>query len=243
MLTWRWIGTWSNGFGRSIVSQATVSIVRKGTFRSDHSGSDSTAIIRRGWRQVWYPRLRVRMMMSSCVDRMMMPRCRVRRVIAPALGEALMAGRHGWIGGAGSTGSGSTGARRRSCRASRIVGFVIRGRTGGTGRSSGSGRGWPKKPGLPVVPRGTGGRGRISRQIVVRGGIVTPVSLMMVQRFARRRRIVGVLGMMRTVTPATLRPRRVRVPYYACCTCTAWSAWFHASDFSVSGTTASWCHC
>lgn len=163
-------------------------------------------------------------MMTSRVNRMMMPRRRIRRVIAPALGEALMAGRHGWIGGARSTGSGSTGARRRSCRAGRVVGFVIRGRTGGTGRSSGSGRGRPKKPGLPVVPGGTGGRGRISRQVVVRGGIITPVSLMMVQRFACRGRIVGVLGMMRTITPAALGPRRVRVPYHACRARTAWSA-------------------
>lgn len=153
--------------------------------------------------------------MSSRVDRMVMPRRRVRGVITPALGETLMAGRHGWIGGAGSTGGGSTGARRRSCRAGRVVRLVIGGRAGGTGRSSGSSCGRPKKPGLPVVPGGAGGRGGIGRQVVVRGGIVTPVSLMMVQRLACRGRVVGVLGMMRTVTPAALGPRRVRVSYHA----------------------------
>lgn len=163
-------------------------------------------------------------MMSSRVDRMVMPRRRVRRVIAPALGEALMAGRHGWIGSAGGTGGGPTGGRRRGRRAGRVVGLVIRGRTGGTGRSNGNGRGRPKKPGLPVVPGGTGGRGGIGRQVVVRRGIVTPVSLMMVQRFARRGRVVGVLGMMRTVTPAALGPRRVRVPYHTRRARTAWRA-------------------
>lgn len=244
MLTWRWVGTRSNRFGRSIVSQAAVSIMRKGTFRSDHSGSDSTAVIRRGWRQIRYSRLRMRMMMSSRVDRMVMPCCRVWRIIAPTLREALMAGRHGRIGGAGSSGGGSTGSRRRSCRAGWVVGLVIRGRSSGTGRSSGSGCGWPEKPGLPVVPGGTGGRGGIGRQVVVRGGIVTPVSLMMVQRFARRGRVVGILGMMRTVTPAALGARWMRVPYHACCARTTWRAWwFHASYFSVSGTTTSWCRC
>lgn len=241
MLTWRWVGTRSNRFGRSIVSQAAVSIVRKGTFRSDHSGSDPAAVIRRGWRQIRYPRLRMRMMMPSRVDRMVMPRRRVRRIITPALGEALMAGRHGRVGGAGSTGGGSTGGRRRSRRASRVVRLVIRGRAGGTGRASGSGRGRPKQPGLPVVPGRTGGRGGIGRQVVIRGGIVTPVSLMMIQRFARRGRVVGVLGMMRTVTPAALGPRWVRVPYHAR---TAWRAWWlHTRYFPVSGTTASRCRC
>lgn len=222
---WRWVGARSNRFGRSVgASQTAVSIVRKGTIRSNHSGSDPTTVIRRGWRQIRYPRLRMRMMMSSRVNRMVMPRRRVWPVIAPALREALMTGRHGWIGGAGGTGGGSTGTRRRSCRAGRIVGLVIRGRAGGTGRSSGGCRGRPKQPGLPVVPGGTGGRGGIGRQVVVRGGIVTPVSLMMVQRFARRGRVVGVLGMVRTVTPAALRPCRVRVPYHACCARTAWRA-------------------
>jgi len=224
MLTWRWVGARSNRFRRSIVSQAAVSIVRKGTFRSDHSGSDPTTVIRCGWRQIRYPRLRMGMMMSCRVDRMMMPRRRVWRIITPALREALMAGRHSRIGGAGGTGGRSTGSRRRSCRAYRIVGLVIRGRTSGTGRSSGSGRGRPKKPGLPAVPGGTGGRGGIGRQVVIRGGIVTPVSLMMIQRFARRGRVVGVLGMMWTVTPAALGPRRMRVPYHACCARTAWRA-------------------
>ena len=141
MLTWRWVGTRSNRFGRSIISQAAVSIVRKGTFRSDHSGSNPTAVIRRGWRQIRYPRLRMRMMMSSRVNRMVMPRRLVWRVIAPTLREALMAGRHGRVGGAGSPGGGSTSSRRRSCRAGRVVGLVIRGRSSGTGRSSGSGCG------------------------------------------------------------------------------------------------------
>lgn len=239
MLTWRWVRTWSNRFGRSIVSQAAISIVRKGTFRSNHSGSDSTAVIRRGWRQIRYSRLRVWMMMSSRVNRMVMPRRCVRRVIAPALGEALMAGWHGWISSTGR----STSGRCCSCRASRVVRFVIWSRTG-TSWSSGSGRGRPKEPGLPVVPRGTGSRGGIGRQIVVRWGIVTPVSLMMVQRFARRGRVVGFLRMMGAVTPAALRSRWVRVPYHARRACTTWRAWwFHASYFSVSGTTASWCRC
>lgn len=224
MLTWRWIGTRSNRFGRSIVSQATISIMRKGTFRSNHSGSDPTTIVRRGWRQIRYPRLRMGMMMSSRVDRMVMPRRRVRRVITPALREALMAGRHGRIGGAGGTGGRPTGGRRGSRRAGRVVRLVIGGRTGGTGRSSGSSRGRPEKPGLPVIPGRTGGRGGIGRQIVVRRGIVTPVSLMMVQRFARRGRVVGVLGMMRTVTPTALRPCRVRVSYHTCRARTTWPA-------------------
>lgn len=177
MLTWRWIRTRSNRFRRSIVSQAAISIVRKGTFRSNHSGSDPTAVIRRGWRQIRYSRLRMWMMMSSRVDRMVMPRRCVRRVIAPALGEALMAGRHGWIG---STGSRSTSGWCCSCRASRVVRLVIGSGTGGTSWSSGNGRRRPKQPGLPVVPGGTGGRGGIGRQVVVCWGIVTPVSLMMI---------------------------------------------------------------
>lgn len=247
MLTWRWIGTRSNGFGRSIVSQTTVSVMRKGTFRGDHSSSNSTSIIRRGWCQVRYPCLRMRVMMSGRIDRMVMPRCRIWRVIAPALRKALVAGWHGWIGGTGSTRGRPTGRRRRRRRTGRVVGFIIRGRTGSTSRSSSSSRGRPKaksSPGLPVVPGGTGGRGGIGRQIVIRRGIVTPVSLMMVQRFARRGRIMRVLGMVRTVTPAALRPRggRMGVTYHARRARTTWCTWgFHASDFSVSGTTASRC--
>lgn len=184
-------------------------------------------------------------MMSSRVDRMVMPRRRVRRVIAPALGEALMAGRHGRIGGAGGTGAGSTGGRGRRGRAGRVVGLVIRGRAGSAGRSSGGGRGRPEtNAGLPVVPGGTGGRGGISRQVVIRGGIITPVCLMMVQRFARRGRVVGVLRMVRTVTPAALGPRRgrVRVPYHARrARTTRRTCGLHAADFSVSRTTAARC--
>lgn len=99
------------------------------------------------------------MVMPGRVDRMVVPRRRVWRVIAPALGEALMAGRHGWIGCAGGTGSGPTSRRRRRRRTGRIVRLVIRGRTGGTGRSGSSDRGRPEtngRPGLPVVPGGAG---------------------------------------------------------------------------------------
>lgn len=219
MLTWRWIRTGGNRLGRSVVSQTAVSIVGKGTFRSDHSSSDSTSIVRCGWRQIRYPRLRVRMVMPGRVDRVVVPRCRIWRVIAPALGKALVAGRHGWIGRTSCAGGRPTSRRRCRRHTGRIVRLVIRGRAGSTGSSS-SGCGRPEtkgSPGLPVVPRGTGGRSRIGRQVVVRGGIITPVSLMMVQRFARRGRVMGVLGMMRTVTPAALRTRRgrVRVPYHA----------------------------
>lgn len=149
--------------------------------------------------------------MSGRVHRMMMPRRRIR-VIAPALGEALMAGGDGRVGGAGS-GSTTAGGRRRCCGTGRVVGFVIRRRTGGAGRAGRGGRPEAKgSPGLSVVPGGTGSRGGIGRQVVIRGGIVTPVGLMMVQRFAaRRRRVVGVLGMVRTVTPAALGPRRGRM--------------------------------
>lgn len=127
-------------------------------------------------------------MMSSRVHRMVMPRRRVRRVIAPALGEALMAGRDGGIGGAGG-GTTTAGGRRCSRRTGRIVGLVIRGRAGVAGRTGGGGRPEAKgSPGLPVVPGGTGSRGRIGRQVVIRWGIVTPVGLMMVQRFAAARR-------------------------------------------------------
>lgn len=220
MLTWRWIGTGGNGFGRSVVSQTTVSVMGKGTLGSDHGSGDPTPVIGRGWRQVRYPCLRVRMMMPSRVDRMMMMPGRrgVRRVrAAPALREALMAGGDGRISGTGSTGgrTTTTGGRGRRCRTGdRVVRLVIRGRTGGTGRSSGSGRGRPKAKGgrgLPVVPGGAGGRGGISRQIVIRRGIVAPVSLMVVQRLAGRGWIVRILRMMRTVTPAALRSRGGRV--------------------------------
>lgn len=210
MLTWRWVGTRGNGLGRSVGSQTAVSIVGKGTFRGDHGGGDPAAIVRRGWRQIGYPRLRVRMMMSSRIHRMVMPRRRVRRVIAPALGEVLMAGGDGWIGGAGGSAT-TAGGRRRGCRAGRVVGLVIRGRAGGAGRAGSGGRPEAKgSPGLPVVPGGAGTRGGIGRQIVIRGGIVTPVGLMMVQGFAAARcgRVVGVLGMVRAVTPAALRARR-----------------------------------
>lgn len=152
-------------------------------------------------------------MMSSRVHRMVMPRRRVRSVIAPVLGEALMAGGDGRVGGAGG-GSTTAGGRRRCCGAGRVVRLVIRGRAGGAGRTGRGGRPEAKgSPGLPVVPGGTGSRGGIGRQVVIRGGIVTPVGLMMVQRFAaaRRGRVVGVLGMMRTVTPAALGPRRGRM--------------------------------
>lgn len=152
-------------------------------------------------------------MMSSRVHWMMMPRRRVGRVIAPALREALMAGGDGRIGGAGGR-STTAGRRRRCCRAGRVVGLVIRGRTGGAGRSGSGGRPEAKSgPGLPVVPGRTGSRGRIGRQVVIRGGIVTPVGLMMVQRFAaaRRGRVVGVLRMVRAITPAALRTRRGRM--------------------------------
>lgn len=219
MLTWRWVGARGNGLGRSIVSQTAVSIVGKGTFRGDHSGGDPTAVVRRGRRQIGYPCLRVRMMMSGRVHRMVMPRRRVRRVIAPALGEALMAGGDGRVGGTGG-GPTTAGGRRRGSRTGRVVGLVIRGRAGGAGRAGSGGRPEAKGgPDLPVVPGGTGTRGWIGRQIVIRGGIVPPVGLMMVQGFAaaRRGRVVGVLGMVRAVTPAALRARRrrVRVPYDA----------------------------
>lgn len=240
MLTWRWVGTRSNGFGHSIVSQATVPIVRKRTFRGDHGGSDSTPVVRPGW--IRYPRLRVRMVVAGRVDRMMMPRC-VRRVIAPALGKTLMTGRHGWIG---STGSGPASGRRCCRYTGWVVRLVIRGRTGGTSRPSGSGCGRPEakgSPNLPVVPRGTGGRGGISRQVVIRRGVITPVSLMMVQRFARCWRVMGVLGMVRAVTPAALWPRRrwVRVSYHARRAGTTRTRGLYAGDFPVSGTTASRC--
>lgn len=182
-------------------------------------------------------------MMSSRVHRMVMPRRRVRRVIAPALREALMAGGDGRIGGAGGRAT-TAGGRRRGCRADRVVGLVIRGRAGGAGRTGSSGRPEAKgSPGLPVVPRGTGTRGGIGRQIVVRGGIVTPVGLMMVQGFAaaRRGRVVGVLGMVRAVTPAALRARRrrVRVPYHARRPRTSRGARrLYAGNLTVSGTAA-----
>lgn len=205
MLTWRWVRAGRDRFGRPVIPEAPVSIVREGAFCGDHGGSDSSSVVRRGRRQIWYPCLRMRMMMAGRVNRMVMPGRGVRRVITPTLGEALMTGRDGRIRGPRGRGRGTCsrrGARDRD--SSRIVRLVIGGGPGrGRARRRRRWRPEAERARLPVVPGGAGSGGRIGRQIVIRRGVITPVRLMMVQGIGRRR-IMRFLRMMRAVTPAAL---------------------------------------
>lgn len=242
MLTWRWIRAGGDRFRRPVISQATVSIVREGAFCRDHGGGDPSPVVSSGRRQVRYTGLRVRMMMTGRVDRVVMPGRGVRRVIAPALGKALMARGNCWIGGTRGHGRRPRSRRGAGGRdAGRVVRLVIGGWASGGGRSSGCRRGRPEAEGasFPVVPGGAGGGGRVGRQIVISRGIVTPVCLMMVQRVTRGcgGRVVRVLRMMGTVTPAALGASGGRV---GMTNDARWSSGgrgrrLDAADFSVGG--------
>lgn len=206
MLTWWRVRAGGDRLGSPVIPQAAVSIVRKGAFGSDHSGSDPASVVRRGRRQVWDPWLRVRMMMASRLDRVVMPGGGVGRVIAPALGEALMAGGYGWVCSPGGCRRGTTGGGAGSGHPGRVVGLVVGcGASGGSG-SSGGWRPEAESAGFPVVPGRARSGGGVRRQIVVGRGVVPPVCLVMVEGVSRGRggRVVRVLGMMGTVAPAGL---------------------------------------
>lgn len=134
MLTWCRIWTRRDRFGCTVVSQSAVTVVGESSLGGDHRGGDPPPVVGRRWRQVRYTRLRMwMMMMGRRVDRVVMPRCRVRRVVAPALGEALVAARDRRVGR--GAGRGTTGGGRGRCgAATRVVRFVV-GSTGSTGSS------------------------------------------------------------------------------------------------------------
>lgn len=154
MLTWRWVRAGRDRLGRPVIPESPVSIVREGALCGHHCGSDSSPVVSRGRRQIRYPRLRMGMMMAGRVDRVVMPRRCVRRVITPTLGEALVAGGHGRIRGPRGRGRGACprrGARGRD--SGRIVRLVI---GSGAGRCragrSGCRRPEAERARLPVVP-------------------------------------------------------------------------------------------
>lgn len=216
MLTWRWVRTGGDRLGRPVIPKATVSIVRESPFGGDHSSGDPSPVVRRGRCQIRDPGLRVRMMMTSRVHRMMMPGRGVRRVVAPTLRETLMTGRNGRVGGTCDRGGGSSPGRGAGGRdTGRIVGLVLR--TGasccGDTRCRRGRRPEAERTSFPVVPGGAGSGGRVCRQIVIGRGIIAPVGLVMVEGVSRggRVRVVRVLGMMGTVTPASLGAGRRRV--------------------------------
>lgn len=246
MLTWRWVRTGGNRFGRAVIPKAAVSVMRESAFGGYHRGSDPSSVVRRGRRQIRDPGLRVRMMMASRVDRMVMPSRGVRRVVAPALGEALMTGRNGRIRGTRSRrGRASPGRGAGGGDTGRVIGLVV-----GSGAGGGGGtrcrRGWrpeAERAGFPVVPGGSGSGGRVGRQIVIGRGIVTPVGLVMIEGVSRGcgRRVVRVLGMMGTVTPTSLGASRGRM---GMTNDTRWSSGgrgvgLDAADFAVRG--SGWC--
>lgn len=156
-------------------------------------------------------------MMTGRVHRMVMPGRGVRRVVTPALGEALMTGGDGRIRDpAGDRGGTSARGGAGGCRADRVVGLVVGCGAGCCSGSSGCRGRRPKaqRAGFPVVPGGAGSGGGIGRQIVIGRGIVSPVGLVMIQGISGRGRggrVVRFLGMMGAVTPAALRASGGRV--------------------------------
>lgn len=236
MLTWRWIRTGGHWFRCPVVPEPAVAVVGG----SLHGSGDPVPVVGRRGRQVGgHPgRLGVRVVVHrsgrGAVHRgVVVPRRRVGRVLAPALGEALVAADRG-IGATRGRRARGRGVRRGGdyrVAARRVVlvlrfvlRLVVRAGAPGTGARRG-GRWRPETQGRALaVPRGRstargpGSAARVGRQVgVVRRGIGAPVTLVM-----RRQRVLGrcVVATLLRVVRAVVRPARasrrargVRVPY------------------------------